>query len=853
MKRILIQKTIMLAFTMIATHLPAQVTINGTVADANGRNPLNQVNVVTSDGQSGTTTRSNGSFTLAIKSPDTEINFSTVGYSPLILTAKNFPDTIFLKPLTIGLKEVNIIAAVTSDHSSPVVSTTLNRKELEQLSPGNAFPEVMRQITGVYATRTGGGFGDAKLNIRGFSQENITILLNGIPVNSIENGLVYWNNWEGLTEATSSLQVQKGIGASQVAVNSAGGTVNIITKTTDAEAGGSVAYNYTDYGNTRLMLSLSTGLTPSGWALSFTGSRTSGQGYIDGTYVDGWSYLLSAGKEFGKRHKLVFTLMGSPERHGQRNFMLTSDEVATHGLRYNKDWGSRDGTINNLSENYYHKPYLTINHYFDVNEKVFIATSAYATYGTGGGKWYENFSGNFIPQFTTASGQIDWEAVVNNNNHNDIYIAANGDTLRNFSKNVQTNFRADHYWMGVLSSVRYKLNNQLTLTGGIHGRYFRSKLWEEITDLLGGQYFIDDYAWAADGASGREIQKNVGDIIKTDNGATVGMMSGFGQLTYQSDLIEAFIATGLSETWYGRYDHYNYITQYTAPGRHKTGFDIKGGITYNLTYNHRLFINGGHFSRAPYQKFIYPNWNNTPVVNIRNEKLTTVEAGYNFNIPAFNLRISGYISSWADKSIVSREYQLLENSESTRAMISGLGALHKGVEGEINWTPDDRIRLSASGSIGDWKWKNNVEALLYNQSNQVIDTVLVFADGLNVGDAPQTQLALQIRMIVLNLIELGASLNWYDRLYADFDPSSRTSSDDLSQSWQLPSYYTLDMSANYETEISDRKILLSMNCNNVLNQSFILRGTDGIYHNSDTFTGFWGYGRNFSFSVKMSF
>ncbi|HAQ64305.1 MAG TPA: hypothetical protein DCR43_00370 [Bacteroidales bacterium] len=163
------------------------------------------------------------------------------------------------------------------------------------------------------------------------------------------------------------------------------------------------------------------------------------------------------------------------------------------------------------------------------------------------------------------------------------------------------------------------------------------------------------------------------------------------------------------------------------------------------------------------------------------------------------------------------------------------------------------MRLSASGSIGDWKWKNNVEALLYNQSNQVIDTVQVFADGLKVGDAPQTQVALNIRVKTLKSIELGASWNWYDRLYADFEPANRTSADDLSQSWQLPSYHTLDMSANYQTTISDRKIMFSINCNNVLNHTYILRGTDGVSHDSDTFTGFWGYGRNFSFGVKMNF
>ena len=95
----------------------------------------------------------------------------------------------------------------------------------------------MNSVPGVYATRLGGGSGDASVNIRGFKQENVALLLNGIPMSSVENGLVYWNNWLGLSEATQQIQVQRGLGASQVALNSIGGTINIITKTTRCGTG----------------------------------------------------------------------------------------------------------------------------------------------------------------------------------------------------------------------------------------------------------------------------------------------------------------------------------------------------------------------------------------------------------------------------------------------------------------------------------------------------------------------------------------------------------------------------------------------------------------------------------------
>lgn len=87
----------------------------------------------------------------------------------------------------------------------------------------------MQLTPGLFAHREGGGSGDATVRIRGFEQENIAVLLNGIPINGAENGLVYWNNWMGLAEVASSVQVQRGIGASNVALNSVGGTINIVT------------------------------------------------------------------------------------------------------------------------------------------------------------------------------------------------------------------------------------------------------------------------------------------------------------------------------------------------------------------------------------------------------------------------------------------------------------------------------------------------------------------------------------------------------------------------------------------------------------------------------------------------
>ncbi len=192
-----------------------------------------------------------------------------------------------------------------------------------------SLPEVFNETPSVYAVKQGGGFGDSRINIRGFDQRNIAIMVNGIPVNDMENGWVYWSNWSGLGDALRSIQVQRGLGASKLAINSVGGTMNFITRTTDVNAGGSFQAEVTDYGNTKFTLALSSGKTKNGWAISFVGSRTLGPGYVDQTCVDAWSYFFSVSKEW-KNHLLTFTAVGAPQKHGQRTYTVgesTFDKV----------------------------------------------------------------------------------------------------------------------------------------------------------------------------------------------------------------------------------------------------------------------------------------------------------------------------------------------------------------------------------------------------------------------------------------------------------------------------------------------------------------------------------------------
>ena len=841
----------------IASHTLGQSWISGQVSDSITGKMLQGVNIKLINEPAGASTDQNGYFRFSLKPGSHILSITNIGYLQKQVAVDIVKDkelqvgTISLSPATIGLAEVSIISSEADDRRTPVSVSMIKAETIESKLGDQPFPEIMKTVPGVYASRTGGGSGDASVNIRGFKQENVALMLNGIPISSVENGLVYWNNWLGLAEATQQIQVQRGLGASKVAQNSIGGTINIITKTTNVEPGGSFKYSITDYGNQKATLMLSSGRLKNNMSVTFLGSRFTGPGYADATYVDGWAYFLTVSKEFNKDHMLVFTALGNPEKHGQRNFMLTQSETDRHGLRYNKDWGSYNGEINNASENFYHKPHLSLNHYWNISEKGMLATSYYLSFGNGGGKWTETFGNNpGISGYYNPSGQIDWESIYDNNAGNsNYYTLADGTDTTGYSLNIQTNFLASHIWTGLISTYKHEFNDKFIFLTGFHGRIFKSKLQQKVRDLLGGDFFIDDYAYAVDGVAGRDQIKTVGDIVKVDNGAINNSTSIFGQLEYSPGRINAFIAGTLSGNWYQRVDRYNYVSNIKSEWIFKPGFDVKAGANYNLDEKNHIFINAGYFSRAPYFKFVFGNYTNVPTQDLKNEKTLTAEIGYGLDMKNTRFRLNAYYTKWEDKSVLTNEYNQFEDP----SMIQGLDALHTGFEAELNQRITGWMGAGGSLSIGNWKWKNDVTAFVFNDDNAVVDTIKVYADGLYVGDAPQTQLSLFASAKIMQTVDISLTWIYYDRYYADFSPTKRTNPDDDSQSYLIPSYQTLDIHMECPFRVGSLMARVDLGCLNALNSKYIIRGEDGYSHTINDFKGFWGFGRTFYASLKIEF
>jgi len=297
--------------------------INGIIQDATTGEPLIGATVLIGPGI-GAVTDFDGKFEIEADYGEYNLNISFVGFKPINQTINLDRKILQLKNFKLGtttLTEVQIIADVARDRETPVAFTNILPAQIEEELASQDIPMVLNSTPGVYATQSGGGDGDARITIRGFNQRNIAVMIDGIPVNDMENGWVYWSNWFGLDAVTRSIQVQRGLGASKIALPSVGGTMNILTKGIDNKKGATIKQEIGVNGFKRTSLGLTTGKMKNGFGVTAAGSFKQGNGYIDQTFTKGYFYYLKVEKYLGK-HLISLSAMGAPQSHGQRSYTM---------------------------------------------------------------------------------------------------------------------------------------------------------------------------------------------------------------------------------------------------------------------------------------------------------------------------------------------------------------------------------------------------------------------------------------------------------------------------------------------------------------------------------------------------
>ena len=882
-------RNLMVSLMMITTLFSQSVV--GTVWDTNSK-PLEGANVVIVGTDLGATADDSGAFSMReIPAGTYDVTATFIGYSPMTLSVVVGEEgtsvlDFELKVGTVVLSDVEVLASRASE-TTPVAFTNIDKEDMELRLGSQDLPMILNTTPSVYATQQGGGAGDARINIRGFNQRNIAVMINGVPQNDMENGWVYWSNWDGVGDTAASIQVQRGLSAVNLATPSVGGTMNVLTDPTAFEKGGKFKQEAGDGGFMKSTFNYNTGLILNDkLALSGTIVRKTGDGIIDGTWTDAWAYNLGASYAISDDQRFELYAIGAPQRHGhnlyKQNIATYSQELAGDIEGYDTDafaegnkfeteagrlfnqnvapidpsytgeqywymYGANttkrySSTFLNERENYFHKPLVNLNHFLNINDKMKLSSVLYWSGGSGGGtgtygsvsripavegeKWYKSSPWTW-----------DWNAEIAQNSDN---IDTNWNETENRSTGILRNSinRQDTY--GLISKLNYVVNDELELQFGIDWRTAGIEHAREVRDLLGGDYYVD---YADDNAPDGKVVR-LGDIIAYHNETTVDWIGGFLQGNYNTDNLNVYGMGGVSQIEYSYQDHFTVEDEVITADPILT-YQVKGGALFNVNDDLGLFVNTGYVEKAPIMdNVIY--YDGTVASDPSNEKFLHNEFGVNYGLGKLSMNASVYNTHWKDRNLTKSVTTGQGSSGDTDVIfLTGVNQKHSGIEIETKYSPIDMLELDFIVSFGNWKFDGdadgNYQETEYNDQGQAIGfktTEYAYAlDGLYVGDMPQTAYVLGVTLTPIKDLRLQAIHKTYDKNYSDWSPSARefdgTNDDaDRSQVWEAPGYSRLDLHASYKLpKVKNLDMTLTGHIFNVLDEVYVQDAVDNSQYN----------------------
>jgi len=776
---------------------------------------------------------------------------------------------------------------------TPVSFSELSKEEITRALGSQDIPMVLNTTPSVYATQEGGGAGDARVNVRGFNQRNVAIMINGVPVNDMENGWVYWSNWDGVGDVSANIQVQRGMSNINLATPSIGGTMNIVTDPAATKRGGSMKMEAGSGAFKKVTATYNTGLINDKFALQVSGVKKYGDGMVDATWTDAWAWYIGATYILNEKHRFDFFALGAPQRHGQNTYehnigtynhdyalsldgydAAALDKFDERGWDYNENWNYVDESytgrqywngsthdrqysdILNERENYFHKPQVNFNWYYTISEELELTSVFYYSGGEGGGtgtygyvyrdrnapgNTYNNRDWNYQIEYNT-SARYDYDGFWKPSDQ---------------STGILRNSVNNQWSIGAISKLDYKPTEELSFQFGLDWRTAEMEHFREVRDLLGGNYYIDadwnddlgvwedpssDF-WTAD-----EYARGLGDKIAYFNENNVDWLGFFAQGEYKTDNLTAFGSVGWSSISYEMTDYFKDDgtgNPLKLESGDIDGYQIKGGVMYDFTDMVSGYVNAGYVSKVPIFDGVIDDSNGVLNDDPDNEKFTSMEIGFIFSMleGKMSATVDYYHTNWKDRTITrnftERDAEGNVLSEGVYNM-SGLDSTHSGFEAELAYQPVDWVRFDVAASIGDWSYDKDVHARYDDDDRDIHDEMDLSIGGLKVGDAPQTQFAYAVTFEPNSDLWIKLQGRYYVDHYADFDPVDRSydandsdSVPDRAQAWKIPSANIYDLHLNYDVpEMWDEvDISLFLHVFNIFDETYISDATDNDYYN----------------------
>ncbi len=887
----LMMKYIFLLLSLcFSAEIISQTIIKGTVKDAITGESLPGAAIIYGDGK-GVTTDLDGKFQLDLGENGGKITVKFIGYKDYEqeIKARARLSNLEIELQPSELNEIEIIADIAIDRKTPVAFSDVSAIKIREELGTQDLPLILNSTPGVYATQSGGGDGDSRVNIRGFNQRNVAVMVDGIPMNDMENGQVYWSNWFGLDNVTQKVQVQRGLGASKLAIPAIGGSINILSQGIESKRNIVVSSEVGNNLNLRNSIGINSGVIGRGFGVTAAFSYRRNDGWVDQLGSRQMFYFLKLQKQWN-RHSVSLSVMGSPQEHYQRlgrqriqvfdttyakDLGATIDRtpglILNQGLRYNGDWGyvTRDRGDDNAQEevlnarkNYYHKPIFNLKHFWKINSNLALSNIVYASFGNGGGTRLNNIQRN-------AQGQLDGDFMYGRNTRvippalpflpptYPYNLTAVNDTSQYESDYYVQSSINRHSWYGLLSTLNYKINSNLDVTAGIDARYYQVENYQVVYDLLGGDYVYINDSQVLDANNPTRKVFREGDKINYHINSFVRQGGLFLLGEYEKNDWTAFVNVTGSINSYNRISYFA-LKDTTTNDWQQTGwqtfpgYTAKGGFKYRFNPRHSVYFNTGFLSRAQLMSNVFAGRTLSVNRNVENEMISSVEMGYVINNPDFRPAVNVYYTNWRNRPVT---VPITDGTENYNAFVPGMQAIHYGIEFEAEYKVNKQITIDGVVSLGDWRWNSEATAYIFNEiGTAILDSLSFDTKGVRVGDAAQTQFSLGVRYEPVKGFYIKPRITYFDNNFADFSPEELQGDNGGRQSWKMPAYYMLDINMGYSYTFNKKyRAGIRLNLINVTDQMFITDATNGATFDASTAEVFMGQGFRWNVGLNFNF
>jgi len=709
----------LLLFCTAISFAQTGAKITGRVTDSDTNAPVADVSVVLASTGKFTVTNADGSFELSdLTAGRFTLVVNYAGFAPLELPVE-IPASGALK-LELSLKKST--ATITGD----LPTVTMEEAESETEGSGGVS-NILNSSRDVFQNISGFGWSPFRFRERGYDSGSFQLYLNGVPFNDPETGFTPFSEFGGLNDVFRNRTSTVGLDGAEFAFGEVGGASSIDTRASSQRKQIRASYAITNriYRN-RAMLTMNSGLMPGGWAVSMSVSkRWAQEGYVPGTFFDGYSYFLSVDNKINSKHSINLTAFGAPSKRGRNadSFQEMFDIAGSN--YYNPLWGFQNGKKRNAQVSTNHQPTAILRYDYTPTTKTHVILSGYGQYGISGFtriNWLN--ASNPAPDFnrrlpsslpdtllssewaTQLSSdeslrQIDWASLYEANRNNVTTIDNAEGILGNSvtgkrATYIVENQRADNQELGANLTATHTLTSRINLNGGAKYVRYTGRNYKQMEDLLGADYWTDwDFFGQFDSPSkidGRQADlrnpNNLiykGDRFGYDYNENIRRGNAWAQAQFSLKKMQFSLSGEAGQTVQWRTGNMqNGRFPNTSLGNSEkltwNTWGVKGGAVYKLNGRNYLYANGYYATKAPQMRsvFLSPRVRNTVIPNPTLSTVRSLEGGYILRTPNYRARVTGYFT------------EFLNETENIFGNIQTVGRILTGIDlSGINLDDDD--------------------------------------------------------------------------------------------------------------------------------------------------------------------